>query len=660
MKPMTDVEVLPVLSSFGGVLFFLSLMGYAFWLMLILPKLKAGGALLAALCNMLFVAYWGVIILEWMVPIAYILMFGGLPGCLFGVFALCTNRFRFRTRVLTLPMLFYLLMGCCFAILLRNQSIDGHDAYSFWARAAKELFTFDISYFNANSNISHSDYNPIFAALQYAVVRVFGWQDASLFYIPAACFITSVCAVCDFLRRKTAALLFVCFALLLYPVFRFSYYTLTVDGPLSMLFFAGLFCLLPWEKEEGSGLFPALCVSAVLPAIKLYSGLLFALVLLAVLFLRARKKTMPSADNAPSLRYGVIACVLVLLMQFSWSGYYHYQNRISAYEASVASIAYQQAEIPANLQPPTFRLNNLFSGNPRTQRLLSSVSEENLNAVFMLIRETGNMYLHSTLPAALVFALLLLLTACLAKGQERRQCTLALIALAAAALLYTGGLFAGYFVQAEIAGGALNYLPTVSLPFVLTTIFFALRSAFCPQSRFRHIVRILLPLCAVWGIFILIPSTQPTSPGAEEALPLGTQAYTQEFFADELQELLTQQDENARAVLMDCTWDASEIKSKSGITHAYQYYALPIRLDVYQFEYGNYDALDGITFEFLSNAAIAHRADMLILRLDDDLYLDAFQTALDLETDSYPPWVFDITVSNGEVSFLLRDDMQEE
>lgn len=110
---------------------------------------------------------------------------------------------------------------------------------------------------------------------------------------------------------------------------------------------------------------------------------------------------------------------------------------------------------------------------------------------------------------------------------------------------------------------------------------------------------------------------------------------------------------------MDCTWDATEIKSKNGITHAYQYYALPMRMAVYQFPYENYDSLEHITPRLLQEAAIQNRATLLILRVEDTLYEDAFYDALGMDTDPYMPWVFDIHMEDGTPVFTLRNTEEE-
>ena len=50
----------------SGALFFLSVIGYAMLAMLIFPKLKAGPALLAGLCAMLFLSY--TLVSGWSLP----------------------------------------------------------------------------------------------------------------------------------------------------------------------------------------------------------------------------------------------------------------------------------------------------------------------------------------------------------------------------------------------------------------------------------------------------------------------------------------------------------------------------------------------------------------------------------------------------------------
>lgn len=129
------------------------------------------------------------------------------------------NIYRYRkgqTAILNKNDLFILLVYvvCIFGFItvLADGALKVHDAYSFWARAARELYLFDKGYFNADTNIAHWDYNPIFATLQYAITKVFGWNTKYLFFVIIGGFVTSMCAIMDFIesgyKAKIAFLIF--------------------------------------------------------------------------------------------------------------------------------------------------------------------------------------------------------------------------------------------------------------------------------------------------------------------------------------------------------------------------------------------------------------------------------------------------------------------
>lgn len=649
--------------SFTGSLFFLSLLGYALAWMLVVPGLTLGRALLSALCSMLLAAYWGVILLEWMVPTAYGLLYGGL-GCLVAGLALAAaGKRQLRQRLHTVSLWGFLALSVLLVALCSTFQVGAHDDFSFWARAAKELFTFDTSYFHGKATLSHKDYNPIFAALQYCIMRVFGWQDAFLCYVPAACLVVVVCALADFYQHKAYGCLFLLLGVLAYPVFGFRYEALTVDGPLSILFVGGLLTLAAREDCRMSSLLPGVLVIAVLPAVKIYAGLLFGLILLLYLLgITCKGERSPVASQErplgrPPLGYGAAALCLLLLMQLSWSGYYHYQSRQEAYHREVNRFAYRGETLPDTLQPPAFQLRDLFAGNPRTGALGEALSQEAFAQVGERIGETWEMYIQSKLPVALVFALALGCMVFLQRGSLGRQAGAVLLWLLAAFVLYTLGLFAGYFVQGEISSGAIRYLQTVSLPLVLAALFYGVLLAQSRRGPWGMALHGALLATVVYMLFGG-ESLQAIRPQQEADVYPTFATHAQLFFEEEAAPYLSPADAGKVALLMDCTWDATEIKSKSGITHAYQYAGLPLRVHVYQYPYWDDSLLDAVTAEWLASAALENCAELLLLRVEDDLYAEAFAEALQLEETPYSPSVFDIRVEEGQPTFHLRQEAE--
>ena len=645
------------LSWASGSIFFLSLLGYAFLGMLLLPRLKMGAALLSAFCGMLLAAYWLVIILQVMAPAAYGLMLGGLGALALGLGAVALNRRGMRSRVCSVALFGYLGLSLVFVLAYREAAIVDHDSYSFWMRAVRELFLFDSTYFNPQSNISHSDYNPIFAALQYCIVRVFGWQDAYLLYGIAAALVTSLCAVSDLIPKKAYGGLFLVVALAMYVLGELGVKETSANGPLAPVFFGGVICLCFRKDESPASLLPVLAVMAVLPALKLYSGLMFAMALLVVMLLAARKPKAGEGGRMP-LRYAVLGCCLILLMEGSWSGFYHFQTRKVSYETGLAQAAFA-GEAPAGAAAPVFQLSDLVSGNPRNESLAHALTPENTQKVLGLMGETAGLYFRSILPYAWLSLLPLLWILRKSKGALPFRIKTALWVCVGVFLCFTLGMFAGYYVQAEISGGAVVYLRTVSLPLVLLALFVCAVAAADRGHEARAFARVMM---AAWVALAVIgnpvrPFLPAPPPQGEESITFAS--YTLDFFQEELPPLLLPQDAGSRALLMDSTWEASQIKSKSGITHAYQYYALPMRLSVTQYPYGDYDQLEGIDKEGIDYAMDRTRSNLLILRLEDDLYRDAFAEALEIETDAQMPWILDVERENGALTYTLRNQEEE-
>lgn len=649
-------------SHLPGMLYYLSLLGYAMGFMSVLPKLKMGGALLSAQCAMLFLSYWGVIILGLMPKTAFAVLILGwillLLGVIFSICGICDLRRRINSPALWI----YGGMACLGFVLLSGYVVTDHDAYSYWARAAKELYTFEQPLLNANNNMSHLDYNPIFASLQYCITRVFGWQEA---YLPFVNFgIVGVClaALCDLFEKKRNAVLFFVPSLYLYGSFFQSSGSLVVDGTLSLLFTAAL---LLWCFRTNHGMaawLPALCAMAVLPAVKLYSGLLFALALWAVAGMewlgeRKRIKKEPSERKNPSGRLALLGLALVLLMEFSWSGYYHWHSRTANYENQVAQIVFDGSAEAATLEPPRFQLSDLFAGNPRNESLSHALTAENLEKIGKLAGQTGTNFVDSPLFYLLLISLGMIFWQLMAaKGLERKRRKRVFICLCVMAVCYTLGLFGSYFVQEEVSGGALNYLKTVCVPFGIAGFLFVVRSL--DQQRKPLLSGIALAVLSI----VLVVWTNPVSwwgTMRADGRYFRYGEHTHAFFAEELGELLTEQDKGERAMVVDNTWEATQYKSWSGFTHAYQYYAMPMRVFVYHLPYGEYDGLEAIVESWLTEELRRNRCTLLILRMEDTLYMDAFAQAMQIDSYADYPWVIDVAWETGEPVYALRNIEEE-
>lgn len=117
-----------------GVLFFPAVLGYAMLGMLAMPKIKAGHALLCAVCGMLFIAYYGMIVLGLMAPTAWVLMAGSLAGFALGAVCTALNVRGLRRRLLSPGAIVFVLLCAYIVYGAQGFLVEGHDDLSYWAR----------------------------------------------------------------------------------------------------------------------------------------------------------------------------------------------------------------------------------------------------------------------------------------------------------------------------------------------------------------------------------------------------------------------------------------------------------------------------------------------------------------------------------------------
>ena len=613
-----------------GGLFFGSLLGYALLLMAALPGLKAGKAVLSAACAMLFVAYYGVIVCGAMVPVAYGLMYGGLAALAVCIVLAALNRRRLRQRLLS-PVFWLFAAGCVLAVALcRGTILSSHDDFSYWARAVKELYTFDTFYIHENSTMFHTDYFPMLAALQYSVVRVFGWQEAFLGYVPFALVAASMAAVSECVERRwlKAAL----FVLLMYGfgVFGFTPYLLRSDGAMLSVFTAGLLCLLFRRDHSPAELWPVAASAAILTGFKIYSGLMFAVVLalaLLVEWLRADKGL-----RRPLRRAFLLSAVLIVLLQLSWSVVYHLAGT------------------------PDAGLAVLLSGNPRSGQLLHSFTPEKLQLFRQLATDTFAAYGGSTLPWGWLL-LLLPLALCLWLLPEKRRAVLRLLLwLVVMTVIYWVGLFGSYLVQAETAPSAVVYLSTVATPCVLCGLFLA--ALLWDQMESIACGGLLCAMLA--GLMLLLPPAQWLSAYCYSGYVSSAVQMARAFWEDEVAEQRLPEDKGKKAMLVDCSWEGSNIRSSSKITHVYAYYGLPLRVTVLQLPYGEYDVLETMESWDLQGDLLSHGYQVAAFRVEDELYWEELCSLLNLDTEMPSTGLYDVTLDEDGLPVLTSREWEEE
>lgn len=636
----------------SGVFFFGAVIGYALLVMWLLPRLKAGQALLVSVCGMLFTSFYLVIVLQWMRPAAYLLMYGGLTALAAMIVLLCFHGRRnasLRKRLSSVGFCFFIAICAVFVLLTPNHLLADHDSLSYWARAPKELFSFDRFYIHGDATMFHMDYIPLLAALQYCVVRTFGWRDVYLCYVTFACIAASIAAMVDlssrraFVRILTALLLFYAFGVL-----GQSFLAIRADAPMLCIFSAGLICLFLREDNSASELLSTICSCAVLLGFKIYSGLMFALVLALGLLIEwrcaaKRKEPLGSLRTA----FFVSVC-LIALMQLSWSGTFHYASALAAYQSAAANAAYFQE--PFFGTRPLFQAAYLFEGNARTAQLRSVFTPENLARLSELSFATWNAYIRSKLVWSWLFLLPPLLLCGRAERSDRVRCLRMMFILLLSVLIYTLGLLGSYLVQAETSGDAVRYLSTAMTPIILVGV--------CLTARLikRPVSYTWLAIATV-GLFLIQPPVQSLSVFTQTQLE-GDERLAIDFYQTEIEGQLSLDDSGKRTLLIDCSWDASEIRSVSFKTHAYAYYGLPLRVSVVQWPYGDYSVLEDLSETELLSMLISNRSELLILRVEDELYWDAVREWLPLDDDAESCAVYDVSYQNGELILVCRTNAE--
>lgn len=612
----------------AGALFFISLLGYALAGMVFLPRLRMGAALLCAYCAMLFISFYGVIVAGWMVPVAYALLYGGL-GCLaLGAAACLTGRRGLRKRVFCPELALYAGLCLLFALSVRGTLIQDHDSLSFWARSVRELFAFDTFYIRAGSTMFHQDYIPLLASLQYCIVRVFGWQDMYLSYTAIACVAVCAAAVCGLFAKRWMGLAAGLLTVLGYRAFGFDATNLRADGPMCLLFTAALVTLYGRQDDDATTFAPALCASAVLTGFKIYTGLLYATLVALAMLLQWRGLRKAGARSRAAEWMALCALLLAVLMEAAWSVKYN----LCTLRAAGAQVT----------------LGAVLAGNPRTSRLLHAFTPENLARFRVQAADTWEMYRTSGLgwmwlawlPAAGLY---------LAAPSPKRRRFLGLTGwLLLAALIYVLGLFGSYFVQAETAGAAASYLATATTPLLVGAFFLTLWLA---QTRAKAALALF-----VLGSAFTLCLAPPSLPSAEEPQYEGYAALARGFYQDEI--TLLPEDADKRAILIDCAWESSQIKSQSGKTHAYGYFALPVRVEEpLYFLYGDYTQLETFDGDALLERIQNDDSDLLLMRVEDELYWDEICYALDLPYDEAQSiGVYEIDRSDGGCTFTLREE----
>lgn len=639
-----------------GNLFFIAIIGYALLIKAIFPGMRIGATFLCAFLGLLASAYVFVILCGFYALAAYALMYGGLALLpIMSVYMLWKRRDLLRQFFSAPAFTVYIVLSLAMIFQLRNATPWEFDSYSFWARAAKELYTTNHFYINSSVNMPHADYHPIFASLQYAITRSFGWKESYLFYVPTACLFIPICALTDgFTRRpRVMALVLTGLFLLLYNVTSITYAIayLGSDGALGVLFGA-LAVLWFTRKDDSTGeMVPVTFGLLVLPALKLYSGMLFALVLwfpIFLHFLRARKQASGTTPKkAKWLLHPMIMLVLILFMQISWNGYYQYSSAVAFEQTKMDQAAYLSGEEEAGKADVPFQISMLWQGNPRNAAM-NQISAEAVSKAISLTKEGLYTLLREPLPGLPVsFLGLLLLFGIISVAfltylplelKEYYRKTLGVLIVGS--VVYTVGVFATYLVQPATSTSLLRYVGVCSNAISLAILYFAVRAT----SQREH--GSIALLCAISAGIVLScnPSYIYKTYIFQSAMAYDGAVYAQQIIDTRLETALEQTSIQKRILLIDCTYTDHFV---DGVVNSYHYLLLPRRVQVVVFD-PNEEA-STVSQSWLAEACVNNRIDTVMVVGDSgNSTVKALVNILGVEPYSTNLWVMD------DVNRLLR------
>lgn len=647
-----------------GILFYLSIFGYAIFYKLVLPELKIGASLFCSFLTMLAASYFIIIIMGIYIIGAYIIILGGLIvlalSCLYIIF----KKKKIIKSIFT-PSLFVFLSFITVCILLLNGvEFKHHDAYSFWGRAVREMYEFNTSYFNADSNIGHIDYNPAFPSLEYSVVRVFGWKNEYLFYCIAGCIGVVLSSLTDKFTWKKIKypILFVIFFVFTYSYLynTYSINFLGLDGPMCLIFICGLLMWYNRYDNNLASILPIILCIITLPMLKLYSGLMFATILFALMIIEFAKKYIAKKEdtlkNSPlKTKYIIITLILLLLSQFSWSAYYNYNIDLKDYNDSILKSQYMGEDFQSQ-EKPDFSIKYLFNGNPRNDEIKSGFSAQQLSQALDTVKKTLSEFAtykiqdsELTVFTSLMLIILgILLTFRISNDELKRKIKSTCISLIIASLLYTIGTFIALIVQPGIASGMIRYFGVVWIPFAITLFYYCINVASehtwsAHKTAFNYIVIIFIILIMNTSVLSIFYSN------------VSKKMYEPAIHAKEiLSELSYNKNTSDRMLIVDNIKYEGDL-SVSGVQYCYQYFALPSRLNALYIPYDDYTYANKLTKEYFTSILKDNRINKIIVITDNEKYREIFSEILGISKNTPQPWIVTVEVINKKFIYNLSD-----
>lgn len=641
-----------------GILFFVSILGYALLAKHFLPQIKTGAALYLSFVSMLSLSYVLIILLNMYVVIPYVLIYGGIAAG----FCVCLKHMISEKKISLCGLEIKRLviwgsMVALFISLLGAGVFKAHDAYSFWGRAVKELYLFKELYINSASNIAHSDYNPIVAALSYCVTTVFGWQEKYLYFVIIAAVSTILMMLCDTIKSNKYSLICMILSMICITMLGWTFSTAFIGADLCLgLYFTAGIVAWTFKKDNSiASVLPVLLTTFILPAIKLYTGLLFAVIIFVYMIYSGYK-----SHEKKVIKYGIVALALLLFMQLSWSVIYNYHMQRRNFDIENEIAEYMGEE--SKHDKFHVSVSGLLKGNPRNTMLKESLNNPGEENVGELIEGTCNVWMAtSVLGADLtiieIFSLFLFamyLMCLLQLGTKELPQLLRVYIIAAA--FYIVGMFVTYLVQPGTANEPIRYLGIVIIPFIITYF-----QEVC-KSEDRKMRGIYLSATLLILIFVIGDRREGylKAYSAEKDQEYFMATYVQQRLEEDLNDVLEKIPKEDNLLIIDAYNDELvNGKGISGFVYSYQYWLLPRRVSVCREDFDNVTGISAITKEYYDDMVRDNRIDKIVILSNQSSVMKSYSSLFNGDNADARVMVVDVKRERGKIVYDVLPDFQE-
>lgn len=617
------------------------------------PNMQTGNSLVGSSLLMLSASYLTVIIMGSYVFFPHAIIWGGCLTCiLFIAYSFAKKRNVFMDRTLLLWSIVCLIL----CILLGKGVFMAHDNYSFWGRAVRELYLFEDFYINANSNMAHTDYNPIIASLQYCVVKVTGWRNASLFYVIISIVSAIIVSLSQFINKLKQnfglQILFVFTCLILLPTIHSTFATsfLGADSMLALFPLWGTLIYYRQQEDTQGTRFLLILLSFVLPAIKLYSGMLFLCCIIVSISISAFRN---KKNHAKWWILPALMLFFALFMQLSWSYKYNYHTDLQQAQCSAEQSNWLNNTPSAETVDIPFSFSYFIKGNPRNEEIKEVVTDDSLSETGSIIKKgiqsilCSPMYSSQLTESTLILLVFLLFWALYILNKTITQRFMEYSTLLLSGAIYFIGILITYLVQPATLTGTTRYFGVI----VVTWVFYVILLLF-EESVTSNKAKILLILTLAFFVSnVNIYNSIQAYVASDSQEPIVARD-----MKDNLNDIiipLSGVKSEDRILIIDAmnwgTWSDNGLNSFA--KYYYQYEFLPARANVLSAYRADHSNLEQLQIEEVDAAVSSFRSDYVLINCNDANYAMKYYSMFDVPGNATMPWLFKVNVSSGNISY---------